>query len=53
MVGTDAKTQRQEGTWSFQDCEETGRAGAENTRQEASKSEFEEVNGSQVIKDLR
>lgn len=50
-MGKNAKAQRQEGTWGFQDCEETGIAGAENTRQEVSKGESKEVNTSQVIKE--
>ena len=51
LVGTstDAKGQRPEGTGSFQDCEETGRAGEDNIRQEVSKGESEEVSGGQDL----
>lgn len=51
LVGTttDAKAQRQEGTGSFQNCEETGRAGEDNVREEMSKDESEEVSGGQDL----
>lgn len=46
------RSEGQRASGDFWEPEETGRTGAQSTRQEVSESEFEEVNRGQVITDL-